>query len=119
MSDHPDTVEGALKWADIEKTLDITPSMSSHALQTLAAAYRNARVELDELDAQINMRLKAEGERNELLAALKLGDYLDNSGPALLYFAAALLRRVAPITAKELDRKADAEGAAIRKVEGR
>jgi len=54
----------------------------------------------------------------DLLEACLIGDSLGNCGPALLENAADLLNYFAPITAKELRRKATAERAAIAKARG-
>ena len=59
----------------------------------------------------------------EMLEALELGDSMGNNGPFLLRYAADLLRRVLNDrelpTANLLDRKAEAEEAAIAKATGK
>jgi len=53
----------------------------------------------------------------DLLAACRLGDCLGYDGPSLLEYVADLIRRFAPVSASELQRKAAAERTAIAKVE--
>jgi len=73
MSDHPSTIEGALKWADVSKKCFDTdePTMDSIALQTLADAYRSEKQDADDLEdyvaelvAQVNKE-KARADQNE------------------------------------------------------
>jgi hypothetical protein len=55
MSDHPSTIEGALKWADVSRECGLgEPCMSDIAVQTLAAAYREVKAELDRRDKEIS-----------------------------------------------------------------
>lgn len=54
MSDHPSTVEGALKWASVcaECFADEALDMTSVALQTLAAEVRRLRTHNNSRDAR-------------------------------------------------------------------
>jgi hypothetical protein len=52
MSDHPGSIEGALKWADVSKECGLVePCMSDIAIQTLAAAYRAEKLRAETFKA--------------------------------------------------------------------
>lgn len=65
MSDHPSTIEGALKWADVSRECFETdpPDMDSIALQTLADSYRS---ELKANECEIKYGIILERQYNEL-----------------------------------------------------
>jgi len=70
--DHPSTIEGALKWAEISKECFETdpPDMDSIALQTLAGAYRSEKQNADDLEeyvAELVAQVNKKKDRCELI----------------------------------------------------
>jgi len=78
--DHPSTIEGALKWADVSSGCFETdpPTMDSVSLQTLADAYRSEKARADSLEKERDISQKSAGMAMRQYKELK--DYGSEEG---------------------------------------